>query len=371
MRVGIDARLNAYRRGGISEYTRQLLTALAPLAQPDTLFSLQHRDHLRPLVVAPNVSRATLFTPPHHRLEAWSLPVELLRLRLDLIHFPDFIAPKRRSCPAIVTIHDLAFLHFPDILDDNARRYYSQVHASVQHADAVIAVSEATRRDIARLLDLPLERIDLVYEAAAPMFAPIMLADGETRQINQQVLRAGNFMLFVSTLEPRKNLPTLLKALRLCHDRRPDIPYSLVVAGARGWRDQAIFDTLRDLRLSDSVLLLGNIQPEDLRWLYNACVMYVNPSLYEGFGLPVLEALACGAATIVSDVSSLPEIVGDAALLVPPQDVLAWAEIIERIWQNNDLRHDLEQRGPLQAARFSWQRCAEETLAIYRRVVTK
>src|SRR5918912_3490059 len=121
MRIAIDARLNAYRRGGIPQYTRHLLTALTEVARDDHFICLQHRDMMRPLAVAPNVSRRTVFTPPHHRLEQWALPLELALARPNVAHFPDFIAPMHRSCPAVITIHDLAFMHYPNILDDAAR----------------------------------------------------------------------------------------------------------------------------------------------------------------------------------------------------------------------------------------------------------
>ncbi|NWF79297.1 MAG: glycosyltransferase family 4 protein [Chloroflexi bacterium] len=368
MRIGIDARLNAYRQGGIAQYTRQLLAALAAEARSETFVALQHHSQRRPLVIAPNVERATLFTPPHNRFEAWSLPVELLPRRLALLHCPDFIAPRRRPCPAVVTVHDLAFLHFPEILDAEARRFYGQVHAAVHDADAVITVSEATRADIVKLLDLPPERIDVVYEAADPRFAPLNLAAGEQRIINGQVLTAGGFLLFVSTVEPRKNLETLLRALRICRDRRPRAGYRLVVAGSRGWLDEPIYALVGTLGLGEVVHFLGAVDPEDLPWLYSACRIYLNPSLYEGFGLPALEALACGAPSIVADTSSLPEVVGDAAYLLPPQDVGAWAERIASLWDDETTRAELVQRGPQHAATFSWRRAAQETLAIYRRV---
>ncbi len=379
MRIGIDARLNAYRGGGIPQYTQQLLAALAALAPDDELVALQHiRQRRGALVAGDNVARATLLTPPHHRLERWALPVELLARRLDVLHCPDFIAPCLRPCPAVVTIHDLAFLHYPDILDENARRYYAQVRASAHHADAVIAVSEATRRDISELLELDPHRVDVVYEAAAPVFNPLDIPPGDSRTFQQSLdqgppitLRAHSFGLFVSTLEPRKNLPMLLRALRICHNRRADKDYRLVVAGGRGWHDEPIFQAVCDLRLDESVSFVGGVTQADLVWLYNACRFYANPSLYEGFGLPVVEALACGAPSLVADTSSLPEVAGTAALMLPPHDEEAWANAIEDVWYTAALRHDLAQRGPLQAQRFSWQRAAQETLAIYRRVARR
>src|SRR5215211_9394212 len=207
MRIAIDARLNAYRQGGIPQYTRQLMTALAEVSQADEFISLQHRDQLRPLAIAPNVIRRTALTPPHHRFEQWTLPLEVLLARPNVLHCPDFIAPVRRPCPAVVTIHDLAFMHYPEILDDAARAYYGQIKINAHRADAIIAVSEATRQDIAQFLDIPIEQIDVIYEAAAPLYTQLELRVGEARVLNGIPVDADTFMLFVSTLEPRKNLP--------------------------------------------------------------------------------------------------------------------------------------------------------------------
>lgn len=368
MRIGIDARLNAYRQGGIAQYTRQLVAAMAAEAPADSFVALQHISQSRPLALAPNVRRAAMLTPPHNRFEQWSLPAEIWPRRLDLVHWPDFVAPRRRPCPAVITIHDLAFLHFPEILDADARRFYGQVRAAAQEADAVITVSEATRADIERLLDVPRTLVDVVYEAADPRFAPTLIPADDTRAVGGHALRAGAFALFMSTVEPRKNLETLLRALRVCLDRRPGAGYVLAVAGARGWLDEPIYALARELRLGDAARFLGQVSAADQLWLYNACRLYLNPSLYEGFGLPALEALACGAPALVSDTSSLPEVVGDAALLLPPRDVAAWADAIEALWDDEGARAELARRGPPQAARFSWPRAARETLEVYRRV---
>ena len=369
MRIAIDARLNAYRQGGIPQYTRQLLTALSNLGGEDRLISLQHPDLQRPLMVADNVARRTVFTPPHHRLERWTLPVEIALAGPDLIHFPDFIAPQYRSAPAVVTIHDLAFLRYPEILDEDARAYYEQVRQTVQHVQGIIAVSEATRQDIVQYLDVDPERIDVIYEAPAPIYGPIALRDGEARVVGTTPLTAGTFLLFVSTIEPRKNLPTLLRALRVCLDRRPDHGYRLVVAGARGWRDDEVFATVRDLKLEPHVIFSATAGQYDLRWLYNACRIYINPSLYEGFGLPLVEAMVCGAPCLAAATSSLPEVGGDAARYIAPLNVAAWADAIETLWDDDAARADLSRRGKIQAARFSWALAARETLAVYRRVV--
>ncbi len=392
MRVGIDARLNAYRQGGIPQYTRQLLTALAPqvaadhardtlgIRRHDELIALQHIRQRTPLLqdalVRGMIRHASLVTPPHHRYEQWTLPLELLRYQLDVLHTPDFIVPRYAGCRKVVTIHDLAFLHYPEIVDEAARNYYGQVYDSVRQADAIIAVSQTTRDDICELLDMLPGQVDVVYEAAAPMFCPMDIPEGEMRQVGQgldgslppPMLQVGRFGLFVSTLEPRKNLPTLLQALYVCQNRRRGETYQLVIAGGRGWYDDSIFSAVRDLALGDVVVFTGQVTMDELLWLYRACRFYANPSLYEGFGLPVVEALACGSPTLVSDGGSLAEIAGDAALVLPPQEVQAWADSIEQVWTDDDLHADLRRRGPSQAARFSWQKAAEETLTIYRRV---
>jgi glycosyltransferase involved in cell wall biosynthesis len=371
MRISIDARLNAYRQGGISQYTRQLLTALAEVSQEDEFISLQHRDQLRPLAIAPNVIRRTALTPPHHRLEQWTLPLEVLLARPNVLHCPDFIAPVRRPCPAVVTIHDLAFMHYPEILDEAASAYYGQVRTNAPRADAIIAVSEATRQDIAQFLDIPIEQIDVIYEAAAPLYTRLELRQGEARVLNSTPVEADTFMLFVSTLEPRKNLPTLLRALRICIDRKPDAGYRLVVVGRRGWRDEAIFETVRDLKLGEHVLFAGGVGQYDLRWLYNACRLYINPSLYEGFGLPLLEAMACGAPCLAAATSSLPEIGGKAAIYVPPLDADVWADEIAALWDDAERRAELGRMGMARAQRFSWLRAARETLEVYKRAAER
>ncbi|HNP72165.1 MAG TPA: glycosyltransferase family 1 protein, partial [Kouleothrix sp.] len=360
MRIAIDARLNAYRQGGISQYTRQLLMALPDVARDDEFVCLQHRDQLRPLAIAPNVSRRTALTPPHHRFEQWTLPLEVMLARPNVLHCPDFIAPTRRPCPAVVTIHDLAFMHYPEILDDSARAYYGQVKSNAPRADGVIAVSEATRQDIAQFLDMPAEQIDVIHEAAASLYQPIELRAGEARVLNGKPVQAGSFLLFVSTLEPRKNLPTLLQALRICLDRQPNAGYRLLIVGRRGWRDEAIFAAVRDLNLADHVQFAGGVGQYDLRWLYNACRIYINPSLYEGFGLPLLEAMACGAACLAAATSSLPEIGGNAAVYVPPLDADIWADEIAALWDDDERRAELGRMGVARARQFSWARAARE-----------
>lgn len=369
LRIALDARLNAYRVGGIPQYTAQLATALAGLAPEDRIVLLDHRKATHPAATGPNLRNRYFWTPPHNRWEQWTLPLELLTVRADVLHSPDFIPPFRRRIPAVITIHDLAFLHFPEILDETARRYYGQTGQAVTSADAIIAVSEATAADLRELLAVPSERITVVPEAAAPIFQVIELEQGATAEINSVPLVAGTFALFVGTVEPRKNLPTLLQALALCRSEAPEASPKLVVAGPRGWLDGPVFELLRDLRLGDQVQLVGGVGPEQLLWMYNACRFYVQPELYSGFGLPVLEAMQCGAPVAAADAAALPELVSGAGLLIPAMDVEGWAEAVRRLWTDDDLRADLRARGLERAAGYTWERAARETRAVYQKVI--
>ncbi len=372
LHIAIDNRLSAYRVGGIPEYTRQLVAALVEQLEPDDrLTVIEHRRGPRGMATfGAEVARRHVWTPPHNRWEQQLLPLELAGLRADVVHFPDFIPLLRSRSPAVITVHDLAFLRFPTILDADAKRFYGQIGAAVRRADAIIAVSESTRRDLGELLGVEPGRVDVVHEAAAPGFRPLGLAAGDERAVGELRLRAGEFALFVGTLEPRKNLQLLLHALRLVLDRKHAAP-KLVIAGPRGWLDDALLESVRELRLEQHVWFTGAVDQPALVWLYNACKAYLHPELYSGFGLPVLEAMQCGAPVIAARSSSIPEVAGDAALLLPPDDPDAWADAWEQLWDDQAARRDLGARGRRRAGEFSWQRAASSTLQVYRRAVDR
>lgn len=368
MQIVIDARLNAYRTGGIPQYTRQLLRAMAEIAPEQRFVALNHRKADTPVSRAANIAHRRVWTPPHHRLEQIALPLELAGLDADVFHFPDFIPLFRLRRPTVITIHDLAFIRYPEILDAAARRYYGQIRRAVSRADAIIAVSESTRRDIAELLAVDPDRVDVVHEAAAPQFQPLDLPPNAERVINGHLLRRDRFALFVGTREPRKNLPALLRALHQLQAQPHDDPPMLVIAGPRGWLDDNIASLVTELQLTDTAHFIGGVEIADLVWLYNACRVYLHPELYSGFGLPILEAMQCGAPVISADNSSLPEVAGAAAPLLPADDVAAWAESWRTIWNDQEQRRQMREAGRQQAARFSWSRAARETLSIYARI---
>lgn len=365
MRIGIDVRLVYHRQAGISWYMLRLLQALANIDDKNEYVLLQHRRQIEPLIKAPNFSRATLMTPVHHRFEQWPLSLETRILGLDLIHSPDFIPPLRNKIPAVITVHDLGFLLYPNFVTAESARYYGQTELAVRRANRIIAVSNSTRSDLVKLLGAPEAKINVIYEAADPLFQPVDRHDAS------QCLRLANipapdrFILAVGTIEPRKNLGTLLRAYQVLRQNY-DVNVPLVLAGAPGWLFQDINDLVTALGLSNDVIFTGTVPDnEHLRALYNLADMLVHPAYYEGFGLPPLEAMACGTPVVCSNAGSLPEVVGDAALMAPPEDVEAWTVAMHRMLKDQHLRQDLQKRGFARAATFSWEKAAQETLATY------
>ena len=363
MRIGIDARLTHYRKAGISRYTLQLIEGLARCDSDDEFTILQSSKSREPIIDRAGFVWRRLLTPSHHRLEQFLLPLEISTLGLDLLHSPDFIPPFRRNCRSVITIHDLVFLLYPHLLTKDSARYYGQIDQAVRHTDAIIAVSEATKRDVVRLLGVPEHRVTVIYEAASPIFRPVRTPE-LVQRVRGRFGILGDFILFVSTIEPRKNISLLLKAFRqLLDDYHPDV--KLVLAGEKGWLYEQILELATDLHLADDVIFVGRVSTEELLWLYNVAQMLVAPSIYEGFGLTPLEAMACGTPVVVSNVSSLPEVVGDAGLLVDPNDVEELTVAMWRMLSDSDLRTSLIEKGLKRAQAFSWDRAARETLALY------
>jgi glycosyltransferase involved in cell wall biosynthesis len=364
MRVGIDARLVYYSQAGIGQYILHLVNGLANVDAENEYVLLQSRKDDTTILDQPNFRRVSLWTPSHHRLERYSLNVELMRLGLDVLHSPDFIPPHRPSCKSVITVHDLAFLLYPHFLTKESARYYGHIDQAVRWTDHIISVSHSTKRDTIQHLGVPEEKITVVHEAANPIFRPV---DRETarREVRNRHGVDGPFLLFVSTIEPRKNVPTLLRALwQLMQCYKEDV--RLVLAGGKGWLFEDAFAVVEELKLDGRVHFVGRVSSEDLLYLYNAAEMLTHPAFYEGFGLPPLEAMACGLPVVVSDVASLPEVVGDAGMLIDPNDVDELTVAMWRVLNDDKLRQEMQDKGLRQAGRFSWERAARETLEIYR-----
>jgi glycosyltransferase involved in cell wall biosynthesis len=357
-RIAIDARLCAYRQGGIASYTRHLAAALAPeLAARGHTFILGHARRGRPLLPgAAPVQQPRLWTPPHHRRERYTLPVEFLRAHPALLHSPDFV-PIAGPWRTAITVHDLDFIRHPDRLTPDAQRYYGQVAVAVHRADAIIAVSHATRDDLVSLLGVDADTVTVIHEAADPLFGP------PKEDSSGEPIR---YFLMVGTIEPRKNHETLLDAYAVYRCAAAD-PAALIVAGAEGWHADR---TVARLREEPGVTWLGTVTPEALVPLYHGALALLMPSWDEGFGLPVIEAMASGTPVAISTARALIEIAGNAAVTAAPDDTRAWVAAMHRL-DETSLRADLRERGYRQAARYSWERAARETADVYDRLLAR
>ncbi len=369
MHVGFDARMAYYSGAGIRRYIYGLLGGLMCTDRENRYTVFQSRKDRNIPQQPANFRTRLLWTPCHHRREQLGLAVELSMARIDVLHSPDFIPPFHRRCRSVITVHDLAFRLYPEFLTEESRRYYGQIDAAVKSADAIIAVSQNTKKDLVEMVGAPPEKVHVVYEAPSALYRPIN-PNAAGMPASVQALQQP-FLLFVGTLEPRKNLPLLLKALvRIKTDRGCQAP-PLVIAGKKGWLYQETLDLIGELGLSSDALLFGPATPEELLWLYNRAEAMILPSVYEGFGLPVIEAMACGTPVITTRTSSLPEVAGNAALLVDPQDSDALAGTICRVLDDPALRRQMREAGLNQAARFDWISTARATVAVYREVATR
>lgn len=302
---------------------------------------------------------------------ALTLPVVARRMSLPLIHDPAGISPfvlGRAVGPykRVVTVHDATVFVHPEthtLLDNFLHRVY--VPALLGHVDAVITLSESAKQGLMQHLRLEPDRIRVVPLAADPTFRPASVDHMESVLTRHQLERG--FVLYVGALEPRKNLPTLLRAFARLRRELPDV--TLVIVGAPRWKFSAIPRVLDQLNLRQAVRFAGYVADADLPALYSAASVFCFPSLAEGFGLPVVEAMACGTPVVCSNASALPELAGEAALLVEPTDPDAIASALTRVLRQPDLAGELRERGLARAARFSWERTASETLDVYRSVL--
>lgn len=369
MRIALDVSAAVHHRAGIGRYAQELAAALMALDTDHELVAFFNQpDAARvdaPLDQLPAIPCPWASKPWRVRV----LLAHLLRRPQDgllpgvaLFHGTDNLLPWLKRIRRVFTVHDLAFRFYPETHTPLNRWFLRlMLPRFLRHADAVIAVSESTRRDVVREYAIAESKVTVVREGVAPLFRPVSPA--EQVDVRRRYQLPDRFILFVGTIEPRKNIVTLLQAYRALLDR--DLGLRLVVVGAQGWLGTPLQTKLRALGLEDEVTFAGFVADEDLPAVYSAADLFVFPSLYEGFGLPVLEAMACGVPVITSNTSALPEVAGAAGLAVAPRDVAGLAEAMRHVLAAEPLRQELRARGLAQAARFSWERAAWETLAVY------
>ncbi len=366
--IYLDVSAAVHHRAGLGRYAESLTRALVA-ASPDRygLFYNQERG-VEPLVGLEHLPTRTVALG----YKPWRLLVWLGQLaRLDrdrwfpnaeLYHATEHLLLPLRSIPTVLTVHDLIFRRFP-AHHKRLNRWYLNLTLPLycRRADHIIAVSECTRRDLAAAYRLPPEKITVVGEAAAPHFRPQM--PGVMSTISARYGLPERYLVFVSTIEPRKNLARLLAAFETL--RADGLTDGLVIVGRRGWLYDDFFARLERSPARDAVIFPGYVPDADLPALYAGAQACVFPSLYEGFGLPVLEAMACGTPVATSSTSSIPEVGGDAALYFDPTSVEEITETTRRLLRDPALQEEMRARGLTQAAQFSWERAARETQAVY------
>lgn len=366
MHIGIDSRLPYYQVGGISNYIINLTRALAELGSGHRFTVFHSRKDRRSYVSREmrRFGRADLWTPCHHRFERWSLGAELLPHHLQVMHSPDFIPPAFGAGCRIITVHDLNFLLYPEFLTTESRRYYNgQIDWAVRQADHILADSHHTRLDLIERLAVDPGRVSTVHLAASPIFAQESPPDAIQATLAKYRLERG-FVLFVGTVSPRKNVETILEAFHMLLEENA-AETSLVLAGAKGWLTENLFESIAKSEHRKRILHITDLTDAELAHLYASAGVLVIPSLYEGFGLPALEAMHCGCPVIASNRSSLPEVVGSAGIQLDPRDVLGWSEAMRLLLNDADERMHYVGKGYEQARSFSWRKTAEATLRIY------
>ena len=370
MRIGIDYTAAVRQGAGIGRYTRELVRALAELDQGNdyVLFAAAGGQRLADagwpsdfqMRSAPLSDRALAILWHRLRLPIW---VELATGAVDIFHSPDFVLPPVRRARTLVTVHDLSFIHYPQCADANLRAYLNKVvPRSVHRADLILADSQSTKDDLVELLGVESDKIEVVYPGVEKRFHPI---EDQTllEEVRNRYYLPSRFILSLGTLQPRKNFARLIEAYSLLVTHYPFL--QLVIAGGKGWLYEEIFATVEQLGLEEKVIFPGFVADGDLPALYNLADLFVFPSLYEGFGLPPLEALACGRPVITSDASSLPEVTGGAGLMVEAIDVEALAEAMKRVLEDKTLREGMIARGLEQAGKFTWEKAAVKLLNLY------
>ncbi|MCS7287390.1 MAG: glycosyltransferase family 1 protein [Anaerolineae bacterium] len=373
MNLCLDLSPVVHQKAGLASYARELAIKLVEM-ETGISWSVFHYDRHPPASLPSplNILPRRVVPWGAYRWRSTAALCHFLGLNMDslfrgvdLFHATEHLLPRFSRIKTVFTLHDLIFLFHPETHKPMNRWFLTlMMPRFLRAADAVITVSECTKKDAMRFYNIPEEKITVIYEGVSPRFHPV-----SSEIVGAVRLKYGlpeRFILYVGTIEPRKNLIALLEAL---HYLLTTYHLQLVIVGKKGWLYEGFFRRLRELGLEERVHFTGYVPDEDLPALYSAADLFVFPSLYEGFGLPVLEAMACGVPVICSNTSSLPEVAGDAALLVDPTDVQALAKAIERALTDETLRAMLRAKGLERARMFTWEKTAQKTLEVYRRVL--
>ncbi len=373
MKIAIDAHMVGERETGNETYTLNLVRALLALPsvkRGDVQFILYttHPERLRPRLDPAHLAPIRQVKPKPASLRIpLGLPLATTRDRADLLHV-NYVAPPLGACPHVVTVHDISYELYPDFFSPRDRWMLKiMVPLTIRRAAHIITVSQHAKHEIVSRYNLSPARVTVTYEAAGEQFHPVIEAS-VLNVVRERYGLGSQYLLALGNLQPRKNIGRLVEAYARLRRDGQLVGVQLVLAGKALWRESEIYAKVKGAGLEQEVIFPGYVDDADLPALYSGALAFVFPSLYEGFGLPPLEAMACGTPVIASNAASLPEVVGDAALTVNPTDVQALADAIHLVVSRPGLRACLIERGLRRAAQFTWRRCAEETLAVYQTV---
>ena len=365
LRVAIMGRSLRGEFSGVVRYTHELIGALAPrFEQPPVVYLTRADDGLGSAPVA--AVRAPFRTPNEYARAFWEqtvVPFDVRRRSPDVYHSPNYILPAAVRCPTVVTVHDLAFF------DRSVHRLRSHLYLSalakfaIQRATRIICVSRYTARQLTARFPRAADRVRIIGEGVHPRFRP--QPDAAVHRFRRRFGLVDPYVLFVGTIEPRKNLPRLIRAFSAAV-RGHAFPHRLLIAGASGWMTGPVRDAYNGSPVRDRIYFTGYLPDEELPAAYAGADVFVYPSLHEGYGLPPLEAMACGTAVLTSNVTSIPEVVGDAGLLVDPTDDAAMADTLTTLMRSAGLREELADAGRAHASQFSWPDVARRTIEVYR-----
>lgn len=375
--IGIDVTSAMNQGGGIGRYTRELVRAL--LEKGDNgftyrLFSARPPAGANPLPAGANTSYHPTFLSEQWLYRLWyrlrlPVPVQWFTGRVALYHSPDFaLPPVAGSIPTILTVHDLSFVHYPETFTPALIAYLNRVGPwSVRRASHILADSQATKDDLINLWQVPAGKITVLYSGVGEMFRPVT-DKTELATIRQKYgLDQTPYLFSVSTLQPRKNYQMLIRAFKAI---AVNWPHQLVIAGGKGWLYEQILEEVNQQGLTGRVHFLGFVEDKDLPALYSQATLFLFPSLYEGFGLPPLEAMACGVPVVLSNASCLPEVGGQAALLLSPHDPAGWQNAIHRLLLDTDRRTKMIAAGYRQARQFRWAKAANQLRQLYQKLLS-
>jgi glycosyltransferase involved in cell wall biosynthesis len=370
--IGIDYTPAYEQGGGIGRYVRELVTALSKIDHTSEyrLFVSGASPSLLPSPLGSNFIWSPTHLSPKWLARIWHrfrlpLPVEMFTGSLRLFHATDFVLPPvLPSVRTVLTVHDLSFVRVPESASPSLKRYLDLVvPRSVQQATYILADSQATANDLVNLYGVSSTKISVLLSGVSDQFSQPINDVALVTTRKKYGLENISYIFTVGTVQPRKNYIRLIQSLVQLRAKGFDI--HLAIAGGKGWLDNPIYAAITDMHMEDFVHFIGFVADHDLPALYKSAVCLAFPSLYEGFGLPVLEAMATGVPVLTSNISSLPEVAGDAAITVDPYDVDAITDGLERLIVDPDLRNTLIQKGLARAKEFTWEKSARQLLGIY------